>query len=151
MANYAYDAFRNVCVGKTSDYTARKLYAGNADTAAFTANLYVFFVDEAAAATAVTHVFQSQYTAGEKPSFANITTGANKPVLASVTTGTVSIGALDADNTLFTGTSVMDGSTQYENFIIFKYDVTAATALARPCSSSSIRRQVCRSQPTPLT
>lgn len=122
MANYVYTSYRNVCVGKTSDYTARKLFAGSADSVAFTAGLYSFFDDEGAAATATTDVFQSTYTAGEMPSLAN------KLVLGSVTTGTVAAGVLDAADALFTGASALTGTTQYENYILFKYDVTAATA-----------------------
>ncbi len=122
MANYVYTPYRNVCVGKTSDYTARQLFAGHADSVAFTAGLYSFFDDEGAAATAATDVFQTTYTAGEMPAFAA------RLVLGTVTTGTIAAGVLGAANALFTGASALTGTTQYENYIIFKYDVTAASA-----------------------
>ena len=124
MANYVYTPYRNVCVGKTSDYTARKLFAGSADSSAWATNIYGFFNDEGAVASSAAHVFQSTYAAGEMPAFADRAGSA----LGSVTSGTVGAGIIDAADELYTSTYAITGTTQYEDWIVYKYDVTAASA-----------------------
>lgn len=110
MANFLADAYRNSVVGKTSDYSARV----DADTD----TLKAYFMDAGTDVPAVTDVFESSHT-GINPTFANA------QALAGGTAGVVAVGVFDANDTVFTGGSVLTGSTSVEWLVVFKF-VTVA-------------------------
>ncbi len=114
MSNYLYDAYRNSVVGKTSDYSTR--VDADSDT------LFAFFSDDGTVTPLTTHVFQSSYTTSENPSFAN------RLNLGSVTAGSVGVGVVDAADAVFTGSSVLTGSTSVESLIIAKFITNAAAS-----------------------
>lgn len=110
MANFLADAYRNSVVGKTSDYSARV----DADTD----TLKAYFMDAGTDVPVAADVFESSHT-GINPTFANA------QALAGGTAGTVAVGVFDANDTVFTGSSVLTGSTSVEWLVVFKF-VTVA-------------------------
>lgn len=114
MANFVYSPYRNSVVGKTSDYSTR--VDADSDT------LFSFFNDDGTVTPAATNVFQSTYTTAENPSFAN------RLNLGSVTAASVGTGVVDAADAVFTGSSVLTGSTSVESYIICKFITNAAAS-----------------------
>ena len=110
MAIILADAYRNSVVGKTSDYAARV----DADTD----TLKAYFMDAGTDVPVVTDVFESSHT-GINPTFANA------QALAGGTAGVVGVGVFDANDTVFTGGSVLTGATSVEWLVVFKF-VTVA-------------------------
>lgn len=114
MANFLFTPYRNSVVGKTSDYSTR--VDADSDT------LFVLFNDDGTIAPAATDVFQAVYTTAENPSFAN------RLNLGSVTAGVVAAGVVDAADAVFTGASVLTGSTQVESLLVHKFITNAAAS-----------------------
>jgi hypothetical protein len=111
VANHLADAYRNSAIGKTSDYSARV----DCDTD----TLKSYFMDASTDVPVVTDVFESSHT-GINPTFANA------QALSSGTAGVVGVGVFDAADTVFTGSSVLTGSTSVEWLVVFKF-VSAAS------------------------
>ena len=105
MGNFLADAYRNSVIGKTSDY------AGRVDLDTDTIKAY--FMDQGTDTPLETDVFESSHT-GINPTFANAQT------LTSPTVGVVGVGVFDAADTVFTGGSVLTGSTSVEWLVVFK-------------------------------
>lgn len=116
--NVVMPAFRNVIVGNTADYSTRV----NLDTD----TLYSFFTDEGTTAADEGFVFHSSLTTAENPSFAN------RLVLTSTTVPTTNTlaaaGFFDAADAVFTGGSVLTGSTSVEKLWIAKFITNAAAS-----------------------
>lgn len=110
MANFLSDAYRNSVVGKTTDYSAR--VDADSDT------LKAYFMDAGTDVPVAADVFESSHT-GINPTFANA------QALAGGTAGVVATGVFDANDTTFTGSSVLTGSTSVEWLVVFKF-VTVA-------------------------
>src|SRR4029453_8146703 len=111
MANFLSNAYRNSVVGKTTDYTTRV----DADTD----TLKGYFMDAATDIPVNTDVFESSHT-GINPTFANA------QALAGGTAGVVATGVFDANDTVFTGASVLTGVTSVEWLVVFKFITTTA-------------------------
>jgi len=118
-ANALYAPYRNSVVGKTSDYSTR--VDADSDT------LFVFFSDDASVTPDDTHVFTSSYEGGAPQATLN-PTFANRLTLGSVTAGSVGTGVVDAADSLFTGSSVLIGSTTQESLIIAKFITNSAAS-----------------------
>jgi hypothetical protein len=114
MANFLFSPYRNSVVGKTSEYSTRV----DCDTD----TLFVLFNDNGTVAPVATDVFQSTFTTAENPSFAN------RLNLGSVTAGVVATGVVDAADSVFTGGSVLTGTTSVESLIISKFITNAAAS-----------------------
>jgi hypothetical protein len=119
-ANSAYFAYRNALAGKTSDYTISSVMTNFATT------LFAFFSDDATVDPLDSHVFQTSYGASDNPEFA--ATAAGNFVLTSVTSGTVGTGVVDFADSVFTGASVLTGSTSVESLIVGKFITNAAAS-----------------------
>lgn len=111
MANFVSDAYRNSVIGKTTDYSARV----DLDTD----TLKAYFMDAGTDVPAAADVFESSHT-GINPTFANA------QALAGGTVGVVAAGVFDCNDIVFTGSSVLTGSTSVEWLVFFKNVTTAA-------------------------
>jgi hypothetical protein len=114
VANFLFSPYRNSVIGLTSDYSTR--VDMDTDT------VFVLFNDDGTVAPAATDVFQSTYTTAENPSFAN------RLALGSKTAATVATGVFDAADAVFTGGSVLTGSTSVESLMVHKFITNAAAS-----------------------
>jgi hypothetical protein len=106
-----FNAYRNSVIGKTTDYTTR--VDPDTDT------VKAYFLDAGVGAVAATDVFESSHS-GVNPTFANA------QALGTKTAGVVGTGVFDAADTVFTGSSVLTGTTTVEWLLVFKLITTAA-------------------------
>jgi hypothetical protein len=111
VANFLSNAYRNSVIGVTTDYTTRV----DCDTD----TLKAYFMDAGTDVPAAADVFESSHT-GINPTFANA------QALGTKTVGSVGVGVFDAADTVFTGSSVLTGSTTVEWLVVFKNITTAA-------------------------
>ncbi len=115
--NVLYPAYRNSVIGNTADYSTRV----DCDTD----TLISFFSDDGTITPAEADVFVAVYDTSLNPSFANRLALGTKTV--PTTNTNAAAGVFDAADAVFTGGSVLTGSTSVESYIIAKV-ISAASA-----------------------